>query len=212
MNNKLISLIKNKPLIIPKVLINNYKILGISDEELIIIMVIMAYGDKVIYDPELFANDINGNKHDVMRIINNLFDKNILTLVIEKSNRKTIEYISFDLLYEKLFNIVLGKEEDKEIDNSIFTVFENELGRMLSPMEYEKIKEWISNDNSYELITCALEEAVMKGVNNFNYIDSILNSWKKKGFKTKQDIKKEKVEYHSKKEKVDIFDTDWLNE
>ena len=212
MNNKLISLIKDKPLIIPKVLINNYKILGISDEELIMIMVIMAYGDKVIYDPELFANDINGNKHDVMRIINNLFDKNILTLVIEKSNRKTIEYISLDLLYEKLFNIVLGKEEDKEIDNSIFTVFENELGRMLSPMEYEKIKEWISNDNSYELITCALEEAVMKGVNNFNYIDSILNSWKKKGFKTKQDIKKEKVEYHSKKEKVDIFDTDWLNE
>lgn len=212
MNNKLISLIKDKPLIIPKVLINNYKILGISDEELIIIIVIMAYGDKVIYDPELFANDINGNKHDVMRIINNLFDKNILTLVIEKSNRKTIEYISLDLLYEKLFNIVLGKEEDKEVDNSIFTVFENELGRMLSPMEYEKIKEWISNDNSYELITCALEEAVMKGVNNFNYIDSILNSWKKKGFKTKQDIKKEKVEYHSKKEKVDIFDTDWLNE
>ena len=212
MNNKLISLIKDKPLIIPKVLINNYKILGISDEELIMIMVIMAYGDKVIYDPELFANDINGNKHDVMRVINNLFDKNILTLVIEKSNRKTIEYISLDLLYEKLFNIVLGKEEDKEIDNSIFTVFENELGRMLSPMEYEKIKEWISNDNSYELITCALEEAVMKGVNNFNYIDSILNSWKKKGFKTKQDIKKEKVEYHSKKEKVDIFDTDWLNE
>ena len=212
MNNKLISLIKDKPLIIPKVLINNYKILGISDEELIIIIVIMAYGDKVIYDPELFANDINGNKHDVMRIINNLFDKNILTLVIEKSNRKTIEYISLDLLYEKLFNIVLDKEEDKEVDNSIFTVFENELGRMLSPMEYEKIKEWISNDNSYELITCALEEAVMKGVNNFNYIDSILNSWKKKGFKTKQDIKKEKVEYHSKKEKVDIFDTDWLNE
>ena len=79
MNNKLISLIKDKPLIIPKVLINNYKILGISDEELIIIIVIMAYGDKVIYDPELFANDINGNKHDVMRIINNLFDKNILT-------------------------------------------------------------------------------------------------------------------------------------
>ena len=212
MNNKLIGLIKDKPLIIPKVLINNYKSLGISDEELIMIIVIMAYGDKVIYDPELFANDINGNKHDVMRIINNLFDKNILTLVIEKSNRKTIEYISLDLLYEKLFNIVLGKEEDKEVDNSIFTVFENELGRMLSPMEYEKIKEWISNDNSYELITCALEEAVMKVVNNFNYIDSILNSWKKKGFKTKQDIKKEKVEYHSKKEKVDIFDTDWLNE
>lgn len=212
MNNNLINIIKDKPIFIPRILINNYKTLGISDSELILIMVIMSYGNKVVYDPELFANDINSNKHDVMKIINNLFDKNILTLVIEKSNRKTIEYISLDLLYEKLFNIALGKEDDREIDNSIFTIFENELGRMLSPMEYEKIKEWINNDNSYELITCALEEAVMKGVNNFNYIDSILNSWKKKGFKTKQDIKKEKEEYHSKKEKVDIFDTDWLNE
>lgn len=212
MNNNLLNVIKDRPIFVPRILINNYKTLGISDSELVLIMVIMSYGDKVVYDPELFANEINSDKHEVMKIINNLFDKNILTLVIEKSNRKTIEYISLDLLYEKLFNIVLGKEDDKEIDNSIFTIFENELGRMLSPMEYEKIKEWINNDNSYELITCALEEAVMKGVNNFNYIDSILNSWKKKGFKTKQDIKKEKEEYHSKKEKVDIFDTDWLNE
>ena len=212
MSNNLINIIKDKPIVVPRLLINNYKSLGITDEELVIIMIILSYGDKVVYDPELFANEINSNKRDVMKTINNLFDKNILSLVIDKSNRKTIEYISLDLLYEKLLNIAIGKEDSNEIDNSIFGVFESELGRMLSPMEYEKIKEWISSGNSYEIIACALEEAVMKGVNNFNYIDSILNSWKKKGFKTKQDVKKEKEEYHSKKEKVDIYDTDWLNE
>ena len=212
MDNKIINLLKDKPLYIPRVLLSNYKKLGITEEELVIIMVIMNYGDKVLYDPELFTREIAGNKHEVMKIINNLFDKNILTLVMEKSNRKTVEYISLDSLYEKIFNIVIDEKENNEIDNSIFSIFEGELGRMLSPMEYEKVKEWVTSGNSNELIICALNEAVLKGISNFNYIDSILNNWRKKGYKNKNDIMKEKEEYRSKKKKVDVFDTDWLNE
>ena len=78
-------------------------------------------------------------------------------------------------------------------------------------MEYEKIKEWINSGNSNELITLALKEAVLNGVNNLNYIDSILNSWKKKGYKNASDILKEKENYRTKKEKVQVYDTDWLN-
>ena len=209
MNNKLVELLKERPLIIPRVLLKNYKTLGISDEELIIISVIMEYGDKVTYDPESFAKEINANKHDVMKIINSLIDRNILSFIVEKSNRKTCEYISLDVLYNKLYNIVIGKEDETVVDDS---VFESELGRMLSPMEIEKIKEWITSGNSNELILCALNEAVLKGVNNLNYIDSILNSWRKKGYKNKEDIKKEKETYRNKKENVQVFDTDWLNE
>ncbi len=131
---------------------------------------------------------------------------------MEKSNRKTVEYISLDSLYEKLFNIIIDEKENNEIDNSIFSIFEGELGRMLSPMEYEKVKEWVTSGNSNELIICALNEAVLKGISNFNYIDSILNNWRKKGYKNKSDIMKEKEEYRNKKKKVDVFDTDWLNE
>ena len=210
--DNVINLIKDKPLFIPRLLLSNYKMLGITDEELIIIMVIMNYGNKVVYDPEMFAKEINGNKRNIMMIIDNLCDKNILSLVIEKNNKKTYEYISLDLLYEKLGNIVIGQEEEKEIDNSIFSVFESELGRTLSPMEYEKIKEWITSGNSSEMISLALREAVMNGVNNLNYIDSILNNWRKKGYKNKSDVLKEKENYRTKKEKTQIFDTDWLNE
>ena len=212
MENKVLEILKDKPVFLPKILLKNYKSLGITDQELIIIMVIMAYGDKVIYDPETFSNDISGDKHEVMLVINSLFDKHILSLVIEKNNRKTYEYISLDLLYQKLFNIIIGEEDNYEIDNSIFSVFESELGRTMSPMEYEKIKEWITSGNNNELIICALNEAVLNGVNNLNYIDSILNSWRKKGYKTKEDVKKEKETYRKNNSKVDVFDTDWLNE
>ena len=212
MEDKVVRLIKDKPLFIPRVLINNYKKLGITEEELVIIIVLLSYEENTDYDPERLSNEVNSDKHDIMRIINSLCDKNILSVEIEKNNRKTREYISLDLLYEKLFNMVIGTKEEKEIDNSIFSVFENELGRPLSPMEYEMIKEWINSDNSTEMISLALREAVMNGVSNFNYIDKILSTWKKKGYKNKQDVMKDKEKYQEKREKVDVFDTDWLND
>ena len=212
--DKVIDLIKEKPLYIPRILINNYKNLKITDEELIIIIVLMSYGEKVLYDPSELARIIDGNKRTIMKVIDNLCDKNILSLVIEKKNSKTYEYISLENLYEKLFNIVISKkEDDEEIDNSVFSIFENELGRTLSSMEYEKIKEWINSGNNNELIICALREAVMNDISNFNYIDRILDSWRKKGYKTREDILKDKEKYRNKKEeKVNVFDTDWLNE
>ena len=208
----MIDLIKERPLFIPKILLSNYKKMGITDEELIVIIIIMNYGNKVVYDPELFAKDMNVDRRNIMMIIDSLCDKNILSLIIEKDNKKTYEYISLDILYDKLLNIVKGNVEETPVDDSIFSVFESELGRTLSPMEYEKIKEWITSGNSNEMISLALKEAVLNGVNNLNYIDSILNSWKKKGYKNKSDILKEKENYRTKKDKVQIYDTDWLNE
>lgn len=214
MDSNLINLIKDKPIVIPKILFNNYRLLGINDSEFIVIMLIVSLGGKVIYNPEEFSHELNMSKHEVMKIINDLMEKSILSLVVEKNNRKSYEYLSIDLLYEKLFNIVIDKtqEEDTVIDNSIFSIFENEIGRPLSPMEYEQIKEWINSGNSIELITCALKEAVINGVSNFRYIDTILNDWRKKGYKNKEDIVKDRENYRNKKSKVEIFDTDWLND
>lgn len=212
MNDSLINLIKDKPIVVPRILFNNYRMLGINDSEFVVIMLLISLGDKVVFNPEEFSRELNMSKHEIMKIINDLIERNILSLVIEKNNRKTCEYISMDLLYEKLFNILIDKKEEVEVDSSIFSVFENELGRTLSPMEYEKIKEWITSGNSTEMITCALREAVMNGVSNFNYIDSILNNWKKKGYKKKEDIVKDREVYRNKKENLNVFDTDWLNE
>ena len=212
MDEKVISILKDKPVIIPRILLNNYKKLNISDSELIIIMVLLSFGDKITYNPEEFAKEINGDKHQVMNIINNLIHKNIISLEIERVNKKANEYLSLDLLYEKLFNLIIDKGKEKEIDISIFDTFEKELGRTLSPMEYGQIQEWITSGNSEEMITCALREAVLNGVSNLRYIDSILNDWKKKGYKNKNDVLKDREMYRNKKNKVSVYDTDWLNE
>lgn len=212
MDEKVISILKDKPVVIPRILLNNYKKLNISDSELIMIMVLLSFGDKITYNPEEFAKEINGDKHQVMNIINNLIHKNIISLEIERVNKKANEYLSLDLLYDKLFNLIIDKKEEKEIDVSIFDTFEKELGRTLSPMEYGQIQEWITSGNSQEMITYALREAVLNGVSNLRYIDSILNDWKKKGYKNKNDVLKDREMYRNKKNKVSVYDTDWLNE
>lgn len=212
MDEKVISILKDKPVVIPRILLNNYKKLNISDSELIVIMVLLSFGDKITYNPEEFAKEINGDKHQVMSIINNLIHKNIISLEIERVNKKANEYLSLDLLYDKLFNLIIDKKEEKEINVSIFDTFEKELGRTLSPMEYGQIQEWITSGNSQEMITYALREAVLNGVSNLRYIDSILNDWKKKGYKNKNDVLKDREMYRNKKNKVSVYDTDWLNE
>lgn len=212
MDELVINLIKDKPIIIPRILLSNYKKLNISDSELVIIIVLLSFGDKIVYNPEEFASEINGDKHTVMTLINSLITKNIISLEVERINKKTYEYISLDLLYEKLFNLVIGTNEEKEINISIFDSFEKELGRTLSPMEYGQIKEWLTSGNSEEMITYALREAVLNGVSNFRYIDSILNDWRKKGYKNKTDVTKDRENYRNKKNKVAVYDTDWLNE
>ena len=214
MDNKILNLLQDSPIVIPKILFNNYKRLNITEEELVVVMLIISLGNKIECNPDIFVQELGMEKHRVMMIINNLMSKKILSLETVKNGRKMEEYISLSLLYDKLVNIVIdiSEEDSVKIDNSIFTIFENELGKLLSPMQMETIKEWVTTYKNEELIVMALKEAVMNGAYHFNYIDKVLNEWNKKGYKTKEDVLKDKSNYRKKKNVEPIFDTDWLND
>ena len=91
----------------------------------------------------------------------------------------------------------------------IYTVIETELGRTLSPIEYETISGWLSANIGEDLIKEALKEAVLNGVGNLKYIDKILYDWTKKGYKKASDVKRKK---RSIDENVELFEYDWLDE
>jgi len=96
MNNNLINLLQERPIVVPKILLNNYKKMNITEEELIVIMLIMNYGVQIEYNPDIFVHELNMDKFRAMEIMGNLIDKNILSLEMIKSGRKTEEYI-FDI-------------------------------------------------------------------------------------------------------------------
>lgn len=215
MDNNILKILQDNPVVVPRILINNYRKLGITESELIIIMLVISLGNDIEYNPDIFVQELGMDKRMVMSLISNLIDKKILSIEMVKNGRKLEEHISLSLLYSKLLNIVkdISEEDSVKIDNSIFSVFENELGKLLSPMQIEKIKEWVVTYKNEELIIAALREAVMNNVSNFNYIDTILSEWNKKGYKSKEDVLKDKSNYRDKKKSnVDIVEVDWLND
>ncbi len=214
MENNVRKILMDRPLVIPRIIINNYKKLNITEEELIILIFIIDYGVDLEYNPSVFVQELNIDKYKVLELINSLKEKNILTILIKKENKKvSSEYISLQPLYDKIMNIVMdNKEKQIEIDENIYSIFENELGRTLSPLEYEKIKEMVTSYGQ-ELVVEALKEAVYNRANNLRYIETILSEWNKKGYKSKADILKDRENYRKKKtDNIKLPDIDWLNE
>lgn len=69
-----------------------------------------------------------------------------------------------------------------------FNKIETEFGRPLSPIELETIAIWIDEDHySFEIIVCALQEAVLNQVWNLKYMNTILINWSKQHITNKQE-------------------------
>ncbi len=214
MNEVVTNILKEQPIMIPKVLFKNYKKLNITEEELILLICIINQGDKIVYNPSAFTEEIGIDKYKAMQLLNDLSDKKMLEVKVEndKSGKKE-EYIYLDLLYNKLFSILIDVNHEASINTDLFTLFETELGRTISPMEVEIIKEWRHDGNSEELIKEALKEAIYNNARNLKYIDRILFNWRTKGIKTKKDILEEKKKYRKNIKKVEpIYDYNWLEE
>ena len=211
MTEKIKELIQNRDMTIPRILFQNYKNIGLTDQELIILIYILNTSD--IFNPKQISNDLNITLNEVMETMENLSSKGITKLELRKIGNVRNEYINLDGLYEKLAFKILNKEEEKK--TSIYDIFETEFGRTISPMEYEIINAWIENGTSEETIILALKEATYNGVSNLRYIDKIISEWSKKGIKTREDVEKSRMNFKQKKEnkpKNDILDYDWLND
>ena len=217
METKVINILKEKPIVIPLILFKNYKKLNIQEDELIILIYIIYLGNRIIYDPSIFTKDLSIDKYKVMELLTSLTEKNIIDIKVEKnSNDLSEEYIYLDTLYNKLFKIMLSEEEKKKpvakkINTDLFSLFESELGRTLSPMECEIIKEWDTNYDD-DLIKEALKEAIYNNVRNLKYIDRILYTWKTKGITNKEGILKDRKNYRKQVVTTNVFDYNWLEE
>lgn len=207
--NQILEVLKCKYYQIPQVLLFNYRKLGLSELELIVIMYILNDNDTN-YNPKKISNDLDLDVKKVLEVINNLMEKGFLSIELIKVNNVRNEVINLDLMYEKIAFIIMKKDNTKE--TNVFETYEKELGRALSPTEYEIINSWLDSGYSEELILLALKEAVYNGVSNFRYVDRIIFEWAKKGIKNKEDVEKNRKEFKKNKENKELFDYDWLND
>ncbi len=212
MMEKVINLLKESTMQIPKLLLLNYKKFGCNEKDLIVL--IYLYNEKDMgFNPKKISDSLNITLPEVLETIDHLSSSGLITIQLKKMNGVREEQIVLDGLYEKMAYLVLNEEEKENKTKTIYDLFEQEFGRTLSPMEYEIIGGWRDAGFEQDVIVLALKEATYNGVSNLRYIDKILYEWKKKGIHTKEDVEKDRASYQTKKvEKKELFDYDWLND
>ena len=198
----------NDNYIIPNYVIKNYDKLGLEGLDFIMLIYFINQRSNVTFDINKIALDLNLDSSKVLEVINSLNEKNYISIEMKKNNGVIEEYISMDLFYNKISSMLMENvSSEKETD--LYSVFEKEFGRTLSPTEFSSINNWIENGISEDLIKEALKEAILSGVHNIRYIDTILFNWTKKGYKKPEDVKRKQ---ESEEEIVEVYDYDWLNE
>ena len=199
---------------IPISLIENYKSIGLNEDELAVILQVYRFLHKgnSFPTPRELAEHLTFEEKKCINILRNLMQKNILTIEEgDNDYNKISESYSLNLLWEKLFTKINKTKETTEEDTSIFILFEQEFGRPLSPFEIETITVWLDEDViKPSLIKAGLRESVLMGKLNFRYIDRILREWQRKGIKSVEEAREASKPFHKnqpqktyKKEKRD---------
>ena len=211
MFDELCNVIKTRDIVIPRLLFDNFKKIDITNDELLVLVYLINTNGRL--NPKELASIFDIKLPNILELISSLVEKELLKVNIVDINGIKEEVYDLTSMYKKLSFIVInsGAESVSETSN-IFSVFEQEFARTLSPMEYELIRGWLDYGYSENLILAALKEAVFNGVNNLRYIDKILYEWNKKGIKDAKDIKKNNFRSRGNSISKSDLEYDWLHD
>ncbi|MGD6831561.1 DnaD domain protein [Sutcliffiella halmapala] len=179
---------------IPNYLLNNYVKLGLNEKEFLLILHVHSFVEsgKIFPTPMEIADKMTIDPTECMEILRHLLQKGYLA-ISDEMDEYSIKYERYSLqpLWEKMIQFMIEKnkqatiQSNKDDEINLYTIFEQEFGRPLSPFECETLGMWMDQDHhDTSIIKAALREAVISGKLNFRYIDRILFEWKKNGIKT----------------------------
>ncbi len=212
MSNEVIyNIIKNKDYIIRPFLFKIIKENNLNINETLL-LIYLTNQEHPELDLSLINEITSLNNNEIISAFSSLTSKNLINTNIIKDGDRVIEEISLDGIYKQAATNINKKVKNISEEN-IFELFEREFGRPLTPMEYEFINQWINSGMNEELIKEALKEATYNGVSNLRYIDKIIYEWNKKGYKTVDDVVKNRYKKEEKKNlNVEFFEYNWLDE
>lgn len=179
-------------------LLHHYATIGLDETELIFIIQMQSYLDQSVFFPNMaeIANRMRRREADIFSILHSLIQKNIISISTEKDDQgKVVDRYSLLPLYKKLQELLSrkrGQFEEKQQSINLLEIFQQEFGRLLTPIEMQTIGEWLDRDHySQDIILEALREAVLNQKYSLKYIDRILLSWDKKNIRSSSQAKQE---------------------
>ncbi|WP_137663926.1 DnaD domain protein [Enterococcus hulanensis] len=186
---------------ISNLLLQNYTKLGLNTNEFMLWLQLYAAHEAGEDFPDLtvIAKSMGSTTEKLYGVLNNLVEKEFVTLetALDESGRQSDRYNllpafeKLDVLKEQE-RFEAEEKDDLAAQKKMLRSFEQEFGRPLSPIEYQKIGYWLNDDQySPALIELALQEAVLNQAYNFKYIETVLQSWEKKNIRSKSQVEEE---------------------
>jgi DNA replication protein len=229
-NSAMVAWINSGNITIPTALLNHYKNLKLTEQELVLILHLLSFMEKGNFFPTI--GELSERMTcDCTNMLRRLIQKGFIEIK-DGFSEDGIRYeqYSLDPLWERLVtqfqlaNNVQETTKNEQNETDLYTCFEQEFGRPLSPFECETLGMWLDDDHHDPvIIKAALREAVISGKLNFRYIDRILFEWKRNGVKTieqaksygrrfrqHQIVSRQKGEHETKSDSVPIYN--WLEQ
>ncbi len=196
---------KEGTLTVPSFLLTHYKMMGLTEQELVLLLQLQNFSEKGILfpTPSQLAERMTFQESECLFLIQSLMQKGFVKIEEENNLEIGNEKYSLEPLYEKMLTHFLLTQKKvevkqaKEAGESLYTIFEQEFGRPLSPFECETLAMWMDDGHEPEVIKAALREAVISGKLNFRYIDRILFEWKRNGIKTQDQAREQTQKFRA---------------
>ena len=193
---------------------------GFSDDDF---KILIAKGFFITFESGVMVvTDWNKNNWlDSRRITDTEYvdELNMLKLINQKYEFKTNEELAKPMLSE--YSIEENRiDKNSIVENSIETTtniydyIESNFNRTLSPLEIQKIDEWLLLFNE-EIIKYGVSIAVMNHKKTFSYVNGILKNWQGSGYTTLEEVKQEQREIKPSEKNKEIQELEtynWLEE
>lgn len=189
---------------VPDYLINNYQAIGLSDQQFIDLLRVLACQQKFsayVEQDKLLAK-WNGQQAEMSAALAALQQQGVLERL------EDVPGVVFSLagLYNKLLELWVFQHsvpaattaevepepaavDERKVIRAAYQLFEGEFARPLSPLELEKLNAWLIADRwDFALLKEAMRRAVLHNALNLAYIDKILLRWKREGITSMEQL------------------------
>lgn len=209
-NQVLEGLVKEKDYIFKKALFKLVKDTNMTINELLLLIYFLNQ-ETLTFNLKAIKEITFLDERLIMEAFSSLNNKELIKMSVrDGADGKSGEVVDLSRVYQAMVSELHVNIKANTSDN-IFSLFEKEFARTLSPMEYEIINAWLSSGINEDLIIAALKEATFNGVSNLRYIDKIIYEWGRKGFKNQADVNNYLNKKSIEETKV-LFDYNWLDE
>lgn len=194
---------------VPYSLLRNWNEIGLSSEDLIVVLEIVAAG-QVEGKEFLTQQELGQRCHlDALKVgecIGKLLEKNLISMgeCLDPEEGTVAAFFDLSPLWDKLSQPKTKQEpsaDNEEVANGtdVFSLFEREFGRPLSGFEFDQIQQWLREDEHPQwMVVEALKEAVFANKCSIRYIDRILYDWQRHRVRSRRDLETYQESYRER--------------